>query len=68
MSLDLFYSKDGRNYEFLKRDLATGALFPMTEEDVEELLAQEDERRRQEVLRLKVQETARKLGEGDYGP
>ena len=46
MSLDLFYSKDGRNYEFLKRDLATGALFPMTEEDVEELLAQEDERRR----------------------
>lgn len=68
MTLDLLYGKDGRSYMIMKRDLASGALTYFTQRDLEELLEQEAEAQRQETLRLKVNETAKKLREGGYGP
>ena len=66
LTFDLLYDKVlGKNYEILKRDLATGALVEFTEGDARLLLEQEAEKERFAELEQRVRETRRRL---DLGP
>lgn len=50
MALALLYIQDGRTFEILKRDLATGREHSLSLADVKELLAAEEARRKAEAV------------------